>query len=190
MPSSVAAAFSVASSSSTPYLRNGSASPRRAEPKAVTASSTDVLLNEAKSDANVTRSVLKSLKSLPASPADLPKIANVPAAFSAAVSDKPKAVLAVRAKASTSFDIAPKTTLFLLIASLKSDAACIDLYANAPTAPTAAPIAAVAIRVDFVKPAKPLLASTPNAPNAFCALPNPLSSKLDVIGMLIAIAGF
>ena len=123
MPSSVAACFSVASSSSTPNLRNGSASPRSAEPKAVIASSTEVLLNDAKSDANVTRFVLKSLKSLPARPADLPKMANVPAAFNAAVSDKPKAVLAVRANASTSLEIAPNTTLFLDIASLKSDAA-------------------------------------------------------------------
>ena len=103
-------------------MRNGSASPRSAEPKAVIASSTEVLLNEAKSAARVTSSVAKSDKSLPAKPADLPNIANVPAAASAAVSLMPKAVLAVRANPSTSLDIAPKTTVFLLIASLKSEA--------------------------------------------------------------------
>ena len=122
MPSSVAAAFSVASSSSTPNLRNGSASPRNAEPSALIASSTDVLLNDARSLARVTNSILKSDKSLPARPADLPKVANVPAAANAAVSDSPKARFAVSAKFSTSLEMAPNTTVFLLIASLKSDA--------------------------------------------------------------------
>ena len=122
MPSSVAAAFSVASSSSTPYLRNGSASPRNADPKAFIASSTEVLLNDARSLARVTNSILKSERSLPARPADFPKIANVPAAASAAVSEMPKALPAVSAKFSTSLEMAPNTTVFLLIASLKSDA--------------------------------------------------------------------
>ena len=158
MPSSVAAAFKVASSSSTPYLRNGSASPRSAEPNAFIASSTDVLLNDAKSLANTTRSILKSDRSLPAKPADLPKMANWPAAFNAAVSDRPKARLAVCAKFSTSLEMAPKTTVFLLMASLKSDAFLIAELANAATATTAAPIAAPAIIVDLLK-----------SPNAFCA---------------------
>jgi hypothetical protein len=79
IPNSNAAWRNEASSSKTPYWRNGSASPRKAEPIALIACSGDVLLKEAKSDESFTKSIENLLKSLPLNPADFPNVANVAA---------------------------------------------------------------------------------------------------------------
>jgi hypothetical protein len=52
-----AACLSDASLSKTPYRRNGSASPRNADPIALIASCGDVLLNEERSEASLTKSI-------------------------------------------------------------------------------------------------------------------------------------
>jgi len=53
----------------------------------LTASSGVVLLNDARSDARAVKSLLKVAKSLPPSPAALPKVPNVPAAVKTAALD-------------------------------------------------------------------------------------------------------
>jgi len=102
--------------------------------------------------------------------------ANVPAALRAAVSEMPNARFASRANAATSTLIAPNTTRFLLNASSRSDAAWTDLYASTPTPVTAPAIAAPTSGKELPKPL-----------NAFCAALIPLSLKVVIIGMLIAI---
>ena len=86
-PNAKASFLSVASLSKIPYLLIGSASPRNAAPIAWIASSGEVLLNEAKSDASFTKPIENLDKSLPVNPAALPSVAKVDAAATACLRD-------------------------------------------------------------------------------------------------------
>ncbi len=123
----------------TPYWRNGSASPRKADPIALMACSGDVLLKEAKSDESFTKSIENLLKSLPLNPADFPNVANVAAASNACCFVWPSDEAAPSANFSMSSAVSPNNTPTFEIVSDKSDAA---LTASTPILTAIAPAAA------------------------------------------------
>ena len=138
-PSSKAFVRSAASLSKIPKRRNGSASPRRPAPKASTASSGLVLLNDARSVARVVNFTAMLPRSVPVRPAALPNTPNVPAALRASVCDCPKDVAAVLEKSIIDVVASPKIMAVLLVSSLKSLA-----ILAAPNAATARPPSAAA----------------------------------------------
>ena len=117
-------------------MRMGSVSPRSAEPRAVMAWSTVVLLNDARSAASPTSSVEKSTSSSPPRPAALPKMPNVCAAVRACCLDWPRPRAALRAKASSCrAESAPNTCSMAEPVSDRSDAALMADTAMPPMTP-------------------------------------------------------
>ena len=117
----------------------GSASPRNADPMALIASSGLVLKNDAISEASWTFCLEKSTSASPDRPADLPNTANDAAASIACFLLCPIDVAAVDAHASIFDADCPNRTPVLLTVSFRSDAAAMDLAANAPIAASATP---------------------------------------------------
>ena len=126
----MASAFSVASSSRTPYLRIGSDSPRSAAPMAWIASSGDVLRKLAKSVASCTRLVENPTRASPARPEAFPKVANVEAPSRASCLVMPSCSTALDAKSATAPADEPKMTFTLFIVSARSDAFLIESPTN------------------------------------------------------------
>ena len=98
-----------------------------------------MLLNEARSEANLTKPVEKPDKSLPLNPAARPNVANVAAASNACCLVWPKDDAALSANFSMSLAVSPNKTLTFEIVSLKSLAA---LTASTPILIAIAPAAA------------------------------------------------
>jgi hypothetical protein len=115
------------------------------------ASSGEVLLNEAKSEANTVKSVENLTRSAPAKPADLPNTAKVVAASKACCFDCPRLVAVVAAKASICFALSPKISPALAMVSDRSLAAIIASlpYFTANAAPAA--VAAIAASLTLSK---------------------------------------
>ena len=105
------------------------------------ACSGDVLLNDAKSEASVTKSVEKLASASPVNPAALPKVAKVAAASSACCLVCPRDVAAPSANFSIFLAVSPKRTPTLETVSDRSDAA---LTASIPTLTAKVPAATAA----------------------------------------------
>ena len=121
-------------------------------------------------------------KSLPVNPAAFPNCANVDAASSACVLVCPSCFAAVPANLNTLSSASPKICEVLEIVSLRSLAAFTAGTAAAPKPP----MIAAAGNIAFFN-ANAVLALAPlSDANSFCALSNPFASRLEMIGMLIA----
>ena len=186
IPNSKAAWRNEASSNKTPYWRNGSASPRNADPMALMACSGEVLLKEARSDESFTKSIENLLKSLPLNPADFPNVANVAAASNACCFVWPSEDAAPSANFSMSSAVSPNKTPTFEIVSDKSDAA---LTASTPIliaiAPAAAATAAKASAAFLLKsPILPANPSTSFEPTLRLCLSLSTSARMESLSVL------